>query len=404
MRTAAWMWIAYLGSLVIVDIFIYTGSPAVPVLFWYHLINGIPALAFLALSYSRWMKNANRLLTPLLIVLISGTPVLVDHMLDLRLPQAPLSNLEGMVLRQLPVLFIGLVLVAWHYRLFTMVLYSVGLNALEWVIVSIFSRLNDPIQMTDFYFIVIIRTVCFIVVGIFINQLITYLRRQQESLRIANNQLTHHASTLENLTVSRERNRMSRELHDTVVHALSGLAVQLETSKAYLDVDPGKATYLLEQSLATTRAGLQETRRALKALRSSPLEDLGLVLAIRKLAETAAERAKLHLDVSLPEKNIILSPDVEQCLYRIAQEALENVVHHANATNLGIQLTVDQNGVLLVIRDDGIGFNPETGLPSGHFGIQGMRERAVLIGGKLTITSTPSTGTTIRLEIKAGYQ
>ena len=403
MRTAAWIWIVYLACLGIVDMAIYTSGPAAPIL-WYHLLNGFPAVIFLMLSYSKWLKSINRFLTPLMILLISGTPILIDHLLGLSLPKAPLSNLEGMVLRQLPVLFIGLILVAWHYSLLTMILYSAGLNLFELSIVFTIGRLDDPKLMTSFYFIIVIRTVCFIVVGVFINQLITYLRAQQESLKSANHQLTHYASTLENLTISRERNRMSRELHDTVVHAMSGLAVQLETAKAYLEVDPGTATKLLAQSLETTRSGLKETRRALKELRASPLEDLGLMIALQKMITTTVERGKLLMEVSLPGKDKYLPPDVEQCIYRVTQEALENVVHHSNAQHLAVQLTISGDEILLVIQDDGIGFNPKIGAPGGHYGIQGMQERAQLAGGTLTINSKPSQGTIVRLVIKGNFQ
>ncbi len=404
LRTAGWIWIVYLASLVVMDMGIYANSPAVPALLWYHLVNGIPALLFLALSYSGWLKRGNRFLTLLMILLVSVAPILIDHFSGLHLPQAPLANLEGLVLRQLPVLLIALILVAWHYRLLTMILYSIGLNGFELAIVLGIGRLIDSKQMTDFYFIVIIRTVCFIVVGVFINQLITFLRLQQRSLQLANNQLTHYASTLENLTVSRERNRMSRELHDTVVHTLSGLSVQLETTKAYLEVDPGTARNLVDQSLEITRSGLQETRRALKALRASPLDDLGLTLALRQMVETTAPRGKLLVDLSLLDRDIFLSPDVEQAIYRITQEAVENVVHHANARHLAVKLAVAREEITLLVQDDGIGFTPESGAPSGHFGLKGMQERAQLAGGVLTITSKPSQGATVCLVIKGSFQ
>ena len=401
-QTAAWTWIVYVVSLATVDLFIYTRGPLTPIL-WYHFFNAIPALIFLALAYSKWIKSLNKAITLFMILLISCAPILISHLLGLRLPEAPLSNLEGMILRQLPVLFIALVLVAWHYQLIPMILYSLATNLFELAIVFGFDRLDEP-RLIVFYFITIIRTVCFIVVGIFINQLITNLRRQQESLKSANNQLAHYASTLESLTISRERNRMSRELHDTVVHSLSGLSVQLETTRAYLDVNPETARTLLDQSLETTRAGLQETRRALKELRASPLDDLGLIIALRKMIETAAERGKLDLDLSLPEQDIILPPDVEQCVYRITQEAVENVVHHANAQHLAVRLVVDEAEIRLTVEDDGIGFNPENRISSGHFGLKGMRERAQLVDGVLSIDSKPHTGTTIRLVIKRSFQ
>lgn len=397
-QTAAWMWLVYLVSLAIIDMFIYANRPLVPIL-WYHFINVFPAFIFLGLSYSKWLKNHAKIIIPLMILLISAVPILINYLFGLRLPPAPLANLEGMILRQLPVLFIGLVLVAWHFSLAIMVLYSIALNLFELSLVFALNQLEDP-RFIDFYFIIIIRTVCFLVVGVFINQLITYLRTQQESLKSANNQLTHYASTLESLTVSRERNRMSRELHDTVVHTLSGLSVQLETTKAYWDVNPDTARNLLDQSLEATRSGLQETRRAIRALRASPLDDLGLVKAIQNIVETAEQRGRFFGDVSLPDHDLFLPPDVELCIYRIIQEAVENVIHHANARHLIVKLEIKEKDIELFIQDDGIGFNPETSLISGHFGLAGMRERAQLAGGEFIINSQPNCGTTIRLVIK----
>jgi signal transduction histidine kinase len=169
--------------------------------------------------------------------------------------------------------------------------------------------------------------------------------------------------------------------------------------KAYWDVDPEAAQAMLDKSLGATRSGLQETRRALKSLRASPLDDLGLVLGLRKMAEEAAARANLQLDLSLPDRLVSLSPDVEQTIYRVAQEAVANVTHHANAQTLTVQLSVNEAKVSLLVRDDGLGFNVQQDEEAGHFGLPGMRERAQLVSGKLTITSKPGQGTTIHLTV-----
>ncbi|MEI7989630.1 MAG: sensor histidine kinase [Chloroflexota bacterium] len=415
MRIAAWAWIGYVLALAWLDIFIYAGSPVFrpgPILrddlrvniLWYHFENGLPALIFLILSYSEWLKKKSGVLIPLMILLVSGIPILTNTLLVPPLPRAPLSNVEGMVLRQLPVLFIGLVLVAWHYNLAAMLLYSLGTNALELLITFGVSQLRDPGLSEAFIFVTIIRTICFMVVGVFINQLINRLRSQQEALLTANARLAHHASTLETLAISRERNRMSRELHDTVVHTLSGLSVQLETAIAYWQVDPQTTEKLLGQSLIAARSGLQETRRALKALRATPLEDLGPVIAIQNLVKKAADRGKLVLDMHLPDPSLTISPDAEQCLYRITQEAVENVVHHANAQRLTVKLAVDGEDIDLIVRDDGIGFHAEKKPTPGHFGLPGMQERAHLVGGKLSINSNPGSGTTVHLTIEGCVQ
>jgi signal transduction histidine kinase len=398
-RLAAWFWLLYMTALAIVDGFIYPLQPLYTPIFYYHLISGLPALIFLALAYTQWLEKQPGIMVPLMILLITATAVLANYLFNLHLPPAPLSNLEGMLLRQLPVLLIGLVLVAWYYSLGTMIAYSVATNLAEFGIVSSFGLMSGE-RLTAFSFIILIRTVSFIVVGVFINLLIVHLRRQQESLLAANVRLTHYTSTLENLAVSRERNRISREMHDTVVHALSGLSVQLETVKAYWEVDPVTARSLLEASLDVTRSGLQETRRAIKALRASPLEDLGLVRALRALLDDIRQRGQLSVEASLPPDETVFSPDVEQCVYRIAQEALENVIHHAQAHRLTFRLAADDHGLELLVQDDGVGFDPQAALPAGHFGLVGMQERARFAEGRLIIDSHPNGGTAIRLVLK----
>jgi signal transduction histidine kinase len=398
-RLAGWMWLAYMAALVIVDAFIYPLRPLLTPIFSYHLISGLPALMFLALAYFGWLERHETWLVPAMILLVTSTAILSNYLFNLHLPEAPLSNLEGMMLRQLPVLLIGLILVAWHYNQWTMIAYSLAVNLTELGIVLIF-RLLPTEQLTSFSFIILIRTVSFILVGIFINRLIGQLRRQQEALITANAQLTHYAQTLESLTISRERNRMSRELHDTVVHTLSGLSVQLETAKAYWEVDPSISRGLVDASLDLTRTGLQDTRRAIKSLRANPLEDLGLVQALRALIDDARDRGNILVEAVLPENGRGLSPDVEQCIYRIAQEALENVIHHARANCLTFRLEMTEDNLTLQVQDDGVGFDTHGGLPAGHFGLTGMKERAELAGGHLNVESRPNGGTTVQLILK----
>jgi signal transduction histidine kinase len=401
-QSAGWMWLVYLLLQALSDVAIYARRFGPPVL-GYYLVNLIPALIFLGLSYTKLLKERVNAMTGVMVVLISFIPLLINSFFDLKLPQAPLANVEGMVLRQLPVLMIGQVLVAWHYRKRSLVFYTLLLSLFDLGLVVTFNNL-DGTRLPAYVFTIIIRTASFLVVGLFINKLITSLFAQQESLKAANQKLAHYASTLENLATSRERNRVSRELHDTVVHTLSGLAVQLETTRAYLNVDNATASRLVDQSLEATRKGLTETRRALKSLRASPLDDLGLCQALAQLAASAAERANLETDISLPEGTCSLPPDVEQTIYRTAQEAVENIVHHANAKRLGLRFSLNHADALLVVEDDGLGFDTRKGVTAGHFGLAGMKERAQLAGGELAITSQPDQGTTVRLFLKGCVQ
>jgi len=392
----------YLATLAMVDKIIYADLPRSP-LSAYSWANGLTAALFLGLSYWQWGQDRLKNLYPIIMIaLITVTPILFHHLLLPKLPSGPLSNAEGITLRQWPIHFMGLVLVAWQYRLAPIILFSFGTAALDLGTIMIFKPANQG-TFTVLAFITLIRTISFLVIGFFINRLMTRLRAQQDSLQQANMQLRHHASTLENLTISRERNRMARELHDTLAHTLSALSVQLETIKAYWEVEPDTAQNFLDQSLAATRSGLDETRRALKALRASPLEDLGLVLGIQKLAESARDRANLQLELTLPGQLPSLSPDLEQCIYRVAQEAIANVLHHANAQMLTVTLDFNQDGALLSIQDNGLGFKPGKKNLSGHFGISGMKERAQFVGGELRIDSYPHKGTTIQLAIKGNF-
>jgi signal transduction histidine kinase len=398
LHIAAWIWAGYLAALAFMDIFIYRARLAPPVI-GYYLVNLAPAMLFLGLCYSKWIQTRLRVMIPALILLISLAPLLLFYLFDLRLPQAPLSNIEGMILRQLPVLFIALVLVAWNYNLTVMLVYSVCINLFDFLIGYLLGPFDNR-QLTVFYFLTIIRTISFVVVGIFINQLVARLRAQQEALKAANLELANFARTLETLAVSRERNRLARELHDTLAHTLSGLSVQLEAAKAYWEVQTDTAYELLVNSLTTTRSGLDETRRALKALRASPLDDLGLRLALQNLSETAAERGQLQLELVLPEQIHSISPDVEQCIYRVAQEAIENVILHANADKLKVKLMVNRDELILTVEDNGVGLEMGRAEQAGHYGLAGMRERAELAGGSLAIQSTPGQGTCVQLSVK----
>jgi len=421
LRTAAWIWLGFLLAMLLMDFILYSQvktpivqnpplqqnlsplnpqiQPRIPLLpvYIFYITNGLVAFIFLIFTYWGWIQNKlGRAFYPLLLLAISTAPIFINVFVTPRFPPGPLSNAEGMALRQLPVLFVALALVAWEYQLLHVIFFSVATTTLELVLIY-FSSI-DYRNIFVFIFIGIIRTISFIAVGVFISLLVTRLRQQQGSLREANANLTHYASTLEQLTVSRERNRLARELHDTLAHSLTAISVSLETAKAYFDIDATKSRDFIDKSLESTRVGVDETRRALKALRSNALEDMGLGLAIQRAAESAATRFHLKLELGLKNPMPSLSPDVEQTIYRITQEAIENITNHSRAKKFSIDL--ESNGhITLTIQDDGIGFDSKSKEESGHFGLVGMHERAELAGGSLKIESENGKGTKIVLTI-----
>ncbi len=393
LRIAASLWLGYLLVLAFIDFGM--APPDHPFAYQYYVINGLTALLILGLSlWRRGQAWLGATFLPLMIILMSVLPTLSKYLLTPESLPSPVIS-TGVV----TVLLLALVLNAWQYRWRHVAFFCLGTALLN---VGALLLFVGPLTRPFFFEILstAIQTVSFLVIGYFINTLITQLRAQHDSLEQANAQLVHYASTLEHLTISRERNRLARELHDTLAHTLSALTVQLEAVKAYWYIDSTAAQAMLDKSLEATRSGLQETRRALKSLRASPLDDLGLSLALRRMVESAAKRANLSLDLVLPEQIPALSPDVEQCIYRVAQEAVANVTHHANANNLQVQLTFNHQEIALLVHDDGLGFQERPAQNGEHFGLSGMRERAQLAGGQVVIDSQPGQGTTIRLTIK----
>ena len=203
------------------------------------------------------------------------------------------------------------------------------------------------------------------------------------------------AITSENLAQTQERNRIARELHDTLAHTLSSVSVQLEAIKALFERNPGEARKMLGQTLENTKNGLAETRRVLIDLRASELESYGLTGAIRNLVQSAAERggfkAEFHLD---PEMDM-LPEDVAHCLYRVTQEASENVLRHSGARKIWVSLLPESSSVKLTVSDNGSGFELDE-LEKNHLGIRGMRERVEMLGGEFNVQSVQGQGTEVK--------
>jgi signal transduction histidine kinase len=400
-RFASVLWIGYLILLAVISRSFPLSQRMNPV---YYVALGCVAVLCLILSYSNWVqKRLRKGFIPLIVAIITILPVIFSNVIS-RLPSTvpgPLgprfTTPESLVLVVLPFLFVALMLVAWQYRWQYVLLVILGIAGLDFAMIWSFTEPGTP-PFLGALTVTLIQTIIFLAVGFSVSYLMSRLKEQQQSLTEANTRLAHHASTLDHLATSRERNRVARELHDTLAHTLSGLSVQLEAVKAYWDVDPQKARSTLEGSLEAAHSGLGETRRALQALRASPLDDLGLSLAVRTMVEDAATRANLALNISIADTLPPLSPDVEQCVYRIAQEAVTNVTKHAKAKTLTVNLESTEGKVTLTVHDDGVGFAVEK-RDRANYGLESMRERAQLAGGELTVTSKPDEGTTVKFVV-----
>jgi signal transduction histidine kinase len=219
---------------------------------------------------------------------------------------------------------------------------------------------------------------------------------QRAALAIENAQLyeqAQQAATLE------ERQRLARELHDSVTQALYGVTLYGEAAARLLS--SGRADLAadhLRELRDTAHEALREMRLLIFELRPPLLEQEGLIVALQARLEAVEGRAGLKTAFNV-EGEVHLPPEIEQGLYRIGQEALNNALKHARARSVAVSLHQDQRAVILEITDDGMGFDLATARESGGLGLRGMKERAAQLGGQLTVKSEPGAGTSVRVEV-----
>jgi two-component system, NarL family, sensor histidine kinase DevS len=193
-----------------------------------------------------------------------------------------------------------------------------------------------------------------------------------------------------------ERARLARELHDETGQALTSILLGLKSLEERVETDDGRAaTSDLRQLVVST---LQDVRRLAVELRPAALDDFGLVPALERLRDTIAEQSSISIDVQSSLGDRRLPADIETMLYRTVQEALTNVVKHAEAVRVTVRLTPGDGTVILTVHDDGKGFDPQAARDGG-LGLVGMRERAALLGGRFSIETSEGAGTMLRAEV-----
>jgi two-component system NarL family sensor kinase len=202
------------------------------------------------------------------------------------------------------------------------------------------------------------------------------------------------------LATIEERNRLAREIHDTLAQGLAAITLQLETADALAEAKPARAREAIHRALSLARTNLEEARRSVMDLRAAPLQEHTLSEALTLLVASQQEhtpvtpRFTYHPVAFMP----VLPARIEASLYRIAQEALTNARTHAQARHIEMSLMVEDNTIHIVVQDDGIGFDTDIIIREQgqkHFGLAGMSERARLLGGTIRIESTPGAGTRI---------
>jgi signal transduction histidine kinase len=195
-----------------------------------------------------------------------------------------------------------------------------------------------------------------------------------------------------------ERRYISRELHDEAGQVLTSLLVDLRLLEKNIS-EPKILQKIVTEMESSLNGVIENLHRIAMALRPASLDHVGLVAALRQHTESAAEKHGLNISFTSHGTVERLPANVETVLYRIVQEALTNIVRHAHATRVDVVLTVRDGKLIVIIEDDGIGFDPELAPADTHLGLFGMRERAEMIDAKLVIESSPGNGTTIMMEV-----
>lgn len=245
-----------------------------------------------------------------------------------------------------------------------------------------------------------IPMVIFVVIYVTLYMRQNEAREQAQSLAAelekANRQLSEYAAQVEDLTITNERQRIARELHDTLSQGLAGLILQLEAADIHLSKNNhDKARTIVTNAMAQARLTLADARHAIDDLRQSSTDDLhsALQIEISRFTHATGIPILFHSDPTPP-----LPDPLKETLLRAVGEALTNIANHANAQNVEINIRKQEQSLLVTIQDDGKGFDLSA-IPSGHYGILGIQERVRLLNGSFDIQSGKGSGTTLRVEI-----
>jgi len=235
---------------------------------------------------------------------------------------------------------------------------------------------------------------------------VTAIARQSEQRRDALAALAATRAELAEASrqagVLAERERLARELHDTVAQGFASVVTQLESAEQALRDRPADAQGHLEKARRTARESLGEVRRSVRALRPDLLHGASLANALDRAVRQWAADAGVPAELRTTGEPVALHPDTELALLRTAQEALANVARHAAAACVVVSLSYLGDAVTLDVHDDGVGFGGrERPTPDGGFGLIGMRERIETVGGRLSVESVPGEGTTVAASVPA---
>ena len=236
--------------------------------------------------------------------------------------------------------------------------------------------------------VIILFSLALLFVFLLVDALLS-VHRNQQKLEIAHAQLQQYALQVEGQAALQERNRIAREIHDSLGHSLTAQTILLENVLLFWGQDTEQAKSYLLKAKDSSYQALKEVSRAVAALRDSPQPNKSLQTAIPELVNQVCQSSSMtptcEINITAP-----LSDELSLAAYRIVQEALTNVVKHAQATQLSVKLATKPQSLYVQVLDNGKGFDPSKNTTG--FGLRGMKERAIALGGTCQIWSSPGAG------------
>ena len=290
-------------------------------------------------------------------------------------------RLPGRLITSAIIYFLFLVLLASRLSSLSILRFPLLRQSMERLVISSFAVNSAFLLLLVIIFLLLLM-----------NALITE-RQSRDQLVQAHDKLRQYAFQVETLAATQERNRIAREIHDSLGHSLTALNLQLEGALKLWSVNPTRAQGFLQEAKSLGSAALQDVRRSVAAARSDPLQGATLPDAIQQLVQEFQRSSSVQVTCEM-ELLQLLTPDFNVAFYRIVQEALTNIRKHAQATQVKITLqelpTASPTALRLTVQDNGRGFRLDHN-PTG-FGLQGMQERVATLGGQLDIRSAVGQG------------
>lgn len=323
-----------------------------------------------------------------------------------------LRNLHMTLLALIPVLFIVLEINGWAAVLMFFILSAIVMyhlpstNGYIWIcgfglfLLILYSTIWADIGSI---FVAIGTFTGFLFIGNSARSQLEALQANAESTRLlaelqdAHQQLQEQATQAEELAASEERNRLAREVHDTLGHRLTVAAVQLEAAQKLIEREPAKAESMVGTVRTQVLEGLEELRHTVSKLRAPLAEDLSLPISLRRLANDFEQATGLSLQLTIDDTLPLLSANHRLPLYRVAQEALTNVQKHACAQHVQVEVYTTNGQLALSITDDGRGIDPDA--TQMGFGLRGLEERAEQVDGTLRVRPLKDGGTRVTFTV-----